>query len=147
MFQDTPITTVAHVIQLSVAPVFLITGIGAMLTVLTNRLGRIVDRARVVENSSPNTAPTGMTPEEELRRLSLRAKLISTAISLCTFTALLVSAIIATLFLGAFFSFGVSLIVALFFVAAMLAFIAALLLFLREVFIAIEGLKFGRVTQ
>lgn len=42
---------VAHAIQLAVAPVFLLSGIGAMLVVMTNRLGRIIDRARVIEQA------------------------------------------------------------------------------------------------
>ena len=46
-FQD--VGTLARVIQLSVAPVFLLTGIGTMLSVMTNRLGRVIDRARVLE--------------------------------------------------------------------------------------------------
>ena len=49
MLPESPIETIAHVIQLAVAPVFLLTGIGGMLSVMTNRLGRIVDRARALE--------------------------------------------------------------------------------------------------
>lgn len=44
------VNTVSHAIQLSVAPVFLLTGIGALLSVLTNRLGRVIDRARLLES-------------------------------------------------------------------------------------------------
>ena len=144
MIQDSPIAAIAHVIQLSVAPVFLLTGIGGMLSVLTSRLGRIVDRARVVEGAieSKVTEPAGA--HEELRRLSRRARLISGSIGLCTLTALLVSAVIAILFLGAFFTFDASLVVALFFVAAMTAFIVALLSFLREVLLAVSTLQFGK---
>ena len=142
MLQEPPIAAVAHVIQLAVAPVFLLTGIGGMLAVMTNRLGRIVDRARRVEDDA------GAQPEpalqEELVRLSRRARLISVSISLCTLTALLVSAVIAILFLGAFLAFDASVLVALLFVAAMLTFIVALVCFLREVFLAIEGLRFGK---
>lgn len=144
MLQETPIITASHVIQLAVAPVFLLTGISGMLSVMTSRLGRIVDRGRVVENSAAHgTMDTGCA-REELRRLSRRARLISASISLCTLTALLVSAIIAILFIGAFLPFDVSLVVALCFVAAMFAFIVALVFFLREVSIAIHGLEFGQ---
>jgi len=44
------IAAIAHVIQLSIAPVFLISGVATFLSVLTNRLARIVDRARVLES-------------------------------------------------------------------------------------------------
>ena len=43
------VSTIAHVIELAIAPVFLITGIGALLAVMSNRLARIIDRARQIE--------------------------------------------------------------------------------------------------
>jgi hypothetical protein len=57
---DTAVTAIAHVVQLAVAPVFLLSGIGAMLAVMTQRLSRVVDRARVLENlltDKPAEAP------------------------------------------------------------------------------------------
>ena len=143
MTPESPITTIAHVIQLSVAPVFLLTGIGAMLGVMTSRLARIVDRARVLESQKTADSASQGNASAELARLSRRAKLISASLGLCTLTALLVSAVIAILFLGAFLTFDAAVLVAMLFVAAMLAFIVALLFFLREVFIAISGLRFG----
>ena len=142
--QEPSIAAVAHVIQLAVAPVFLLTGIGGMLAVMTNRLGRVVDRARRLETQTIARPEQELTFQEELHRLSRRARLISISISLCTLTALLVSAVIAILFLGAFLRFDVSTIVALLFVAAMLSFIVALIGFLQEVFLAIKGLRFGK---
>jgi hypothetical protein len=47
---------VAHTIQLAVAPVFLLSGIAAILAVMTIRLGRIIDRARVLENRLDNAS-------------------------------------------------------------------------------------------
>jgi hypothetical protein len=143
MLPESPIETIAHVIQLAVAPVFLLTGIGAMLSVMTNRLSRIVDRARVLEAVALRDAAEREATHVELACLSRRARLISVSISLCTLTALLVSSVIAILFLGSFVSFDASMLVALLFVTAMLAFIVALLFFLREVFVAIAGLRFG----
>lgn len=143
MLQEAPIANVAHVIELAVAPVFLLTGISGMLAVMTNRLGRIVDRARVVEEQLALDENRGSFADE-LPRLSHRAKLISLSISLCTLTALLVASVIAILFLGAFATFDASILVAAFFVAAMLAFIVALIFFLREIFLAISTLKFGK---
>jgi hypothetical protein len=152
MLPESPIETIAHIIQLAVAPVFLLTGIGAMLSVMTNRLSRIVDRARVLEavvleavvpDHASGDALARQETHAELVCLSRRARLISVSISLCTLTALLVSSVIAILFLGSFVAFDASMLVALLFVTAMLAFIVALLFFLREVFVAIAGLKFG----
>jgi len=147
MLAESPIETIAHVIQLAVAPVFLLTGIAGMLSVMTNRLSRIVDRARVLEalvfQHASGAAFDREETHAELVRLSQRGRLISVSISLCTLTALLISSVIAILFLGSFVAFDASMLVALLFVTAMLAFIVALLFFLREVFVAIARLRFG----
>ena len=142
--QSPGITAVAHAIQLAVAPVFLLSGIGAVLAVLTNRLSRIIDRGRTLETrlaGTPGDAATRV--QEELAALARRAQLISRAITLCTITALLICAVIATLFLGAFASFDTSVPVALFFVTAMITFFAGLLFFLREIFVATANLRIG----
>ena len=133
---------IAHVIQLSVAPVFLLSGIGAILAVMTSRLGRIIDRARVLEDRLENAPPERATAiEADLATLTHRAKLIGPAITLCTATALLVCTVIAILFLSAFLRFDASMPVALLFVAAMLAFFLGLLWFLREIFVATSNLR------
>ena len=136
--------TVAHAIQLAVAPVFLLSGIGAILVVLTNRLARIIDRALVLEERLETVSPevhAGL--RDDLKVLSLRAKLISRAITLCTVTALLVCMVIAFLFLSGFLRFDASLPVALLFIAAMSAFFLGLLWFLREIYLATANLRIG----
>jgi hypothetical protein len=141
---DSRITDVAHVIQLAVAPVFLLSGVGVTLTVLTNRLARIIDRARALETRLlvPSTA---MEPEvhDELALLARRARLVSLAITLSTTCALLISVMIATLFVGAFLSVDLSRLIAALFIIAMLAFVGALVGFLREIFLATASLRFG----
>jgi len=144
VIQDSGISGVAHVIQLSVAPVFLLSGIGAMLAVMTNRLGRVIDRARALEVKAAADPARAEAIHQELDMLSWRARLISRAITLCTITALLVCAVIATLFLGAFFGFDASGPAALLFVTAMFAFMVGLLLFVREVLRATANLRIGR---
>lgn len=139
---DVEISPIAHVIQLSVAPVFLLSGIGAILAVMTSRLGRIIDRARVLEDRLENAAPERAAAiEMDLDTLTHRARLIGPAITLCTATALFVCTVIAVLFLSAFFRFDASVPVALLFVAAMLAFFLGLLWFLREIFVATTNLR------
>ena len=131
------ISTVAHVIQLAVAPVFLLTGVGAILAVLINRLARVVDRFRVLEqrvcHPVEDESASGQT---EMGILSRRARLIHWAISLCTVCALLICVVIATLFVGSVVAVDLSAPIALLFIAAMLAFIAGLLSFLREITLA-----------
>ena len=71
------IPAVAHVIQMSVAPVFLLTGVGAMLNVLTNRLSRIIDRARILEARLPNAEDAVQeTLHKGLANLAQRSQLI-----------------------------------------------------------------------
>ncbi|HEV8724670.1 MAG TPA: DUF2721 domain-containing protein [Candidatus Binatia bacterium] len=135
---------VAHAIQLAVAPVFLLSGIGAILAVMTNRLGRIIDRARVLEEKLDG-ASAGILASlrADLGILSRRAKLISRAITLCTTTALLVCTVIAVLFLSAFLRFDATIPVALLFIAAMSTFFLGLVWFLREIYLATVTLRIG----
>lgn len=144
MPQLSEVSAIAHVIQLAVAPVFLLSGIGAMLAVMTNRLSRVIDRARLLEGQLVGAEATvEAVLEAELATLSSRAKLVSKAITLCTATALLVCTVIAVLFLSAFLPFDASIPVALLFIAAMAAFFFGLLWFLREIFLATANLRIG----
>jgi len=139
----TPVDAVAHVIQLAVAPVFLLSGIGAMLAVMTQRLSRVIDRARLLEAKLLAGSADEKTLHAQLATLSRRAKLVSRSITLCTTTALLVCAVIAVLFLGASLGFDASGAVVALFIAAMLAFFVGLLIFLREILLATASLRIG----
>lgn len=142
MLAEPTLTSIAHLIQLSVAPVFLLTGVGAILGVLSGRVSRVVDRARKLEADLPQT-PAIKHKEIylELRRLSVRAQLTYWAISLCTICALLICTLIALLFIGEFVEYRIAVIVATLFVIAMLSLILGLLCFLREVYLAIRYLR------
>lgn len=144
MHEISSMGTIAHVIQLAIAPVFLLTAIGTLLTVTTNRLGRIIDRARNLESKLESTSPDGVARiHSQLAALSRRSKLIYLAITLSTTAALLVCAVIAILFLGDFLNFNITLAVAVLFIIAMLSLVLALLSFLREVFVATANLRIG----
>lgn len=138
---DTGITAVAHAIQLAVAPVFLLSGVAGLLAVLTNRLARVIDRSRALAAPIATHAPDAAVVRGERETLARRARFISRAIALCTISALLICAVIATLFVGAFASFDASVPVALLFVAAMVALFLGLLAFLREIFLATANLR------
>ena len=133
---NSPISDIARVIQLSIAPVFLITGIAGLLSVLSGRLGRTIDRARAL-----HALPEDDDIDRELSVLSRRAKLIYRAITLGTASALLVCLVIVSLFISAFVTFPIGSVIAVLFVAAIIALIAALVLFLREVFLATRALR------
>ena len=139
---------IAHVIQLSIAPVFLLTGVASFLGVLTNRLARIIDRARALEAMLHNANERERAEaESELGALSLRARLINRSISLATLCALLICAVIALLFLGTFLGFDVRILVGSTFIATMFVLIGGLLNFLREVSVATRHLRIGAGTS
>jgi hypothetical protein len=139
---DQTVSDIAHVIQLSVAPVFLLTSIGAILGVLSARLARIVDRARALNDRLETAGPERIPRiHVEMQTLARRRRLVNFAITAGTTAALLVCVSIATVFLGAILKANVTVAVALLFILAMAAFVAALLLFLREVLEAVRSLE------
>lgn len=139
-----PITDVAHVIQLAIAPVFLLTGVGALLGVMTSRLGRVIDRGRHIESVyvSLQASARGHA-DEELRALAHRARLASWAINFSTAAALLVCGVIAMLFVDAFLGTDLKWLVGAVFVAAMVLLIGGLVCFLREVYVATHTVYIG----
>ena len=141
---ESRISAIAHVIQLAIAPVFLISGVATLLSVLANRLGRIVDRARELEAKidMPDQT-TAAHVRQELMRLSMRARLINIAITFGTICALLICITIVTLFTGTFVPVNLSRPITVLFIAAMLSLFLALLAFLREVVTATRGLRIG----
>jgi hypothetical protein len=144
MPQAAHIADTARLIQLSIAPVFLLTGVATLLGVLSSRLGRTIDRARVLESLLDSADGKRLERMHgELSVLSRRAKTIYRAIALGVITALLICAVIAALYISAFTKVDVTLVVAGLFIAAMAALISTLLLFLREVFLATRMLRIG----
>ncbi len=134
---------VYRVIQLAVAPVFLLTAVGTILGVLSGRLARIVDRTRVLLERLPATAADARRRiEEELTILLRRRRLVNLAITSGTTSALLVCVLIASAFVGYIVHVDLSILLAVLFIAAMLAFVGALVLFLREVLVAVRNLRF-----
>ncbi len=140
-----PIQGVGEVIRQAVAPVFLLSGVGIMLTLFTNRLARAVDRSRELERHAAAITEPERAQEvhKSLSTLARRGRLLSSAIALATICALLISIAIVVLFLGESFNARISLVVSALFIAAMLSFIGSILCFLREVFIATTSLRIG----
>jgi Protein of unknown function (DUF2721) len=135
---------IAHLIQLSIAPVFLLTGVGTLLNVLSGRLARIIDRARLLEQRLETPEPLRAAAiVNELRVLKRRGRLIYHAIKLSATSALLVCFLIAALFATSMLHHSTRLIISGLFIAAMLASIVSLTLFLREVYFAIETFEIG----
>jgi len=139
---DIQLGDISHIIQLAIAPVFLLTGVGTNLAVLTNRLARIIDRSRVLEdrlNAAGGNGPTEV--HAELLTLYRRARLINRAITLSTSCALLVCVVIAALFIGDALNLGLAKFIALCFVLGMFSLIGSFVYLLREIFVATQTLS------
>jgi len=137
-----PLSDIAHTIQLALAPVFLLTGIGSILNILTGRLSRIVDHARLIESLfTPPEHPDHQQQVRKLRLLDRRMMLVNSAIFQCTMSAMLICVVVAGLFVADLLSLGFGRVLAGGFVLAMLLLISALMLFLYEVRIAVRAIQ------
>lgn len=145
---------IVHLIQSAVAPVFLLSGVGVTLGVLTNRLARIVDRARLLEEQLEGAAPAAdaASPQADTRRKALetslrvlarRAHYINVAITLSTLSALLVALVVILLFANAFLLLNLQATIAVVFVASMVLLTGAFVAFLIEVRLATASLRIG----
>ena len=134
---------IAHVVQSSVAPVFLLTGVAATLGVLTNRLARVVDRARALEGQLDSQPARRGVLLADLRNLERRAGYINAAISMSAVAALLVALVVVSLFADAFLGVNLAMAVAVLFTASMLCLAVAYIAFFVEVRIAVAALRIG----
>ncbi len=137
------INTIAQVIEVSVSPVFLLAGISGLLMVLTNRLGRTIDRSRSLQAAiTRQELPEHQAAfDREMASLLKRSRFINLAIYLATVSALLVCLVIIALFMGSLIDINFAKIVASLFIVCMIILSAAFTCFLAEVFIATRRLR------
>lgn len=139
-----PAFDIAHLIQVALTPIFLISAIGVTLNVLTSRLARIVDRARAMENQLlAQHAEPRRDLHAQLAVMEVRADYINAAITFIIVSALFISLVVVMLFVNAFLRWDLSVFIACMFILSMLALAAALLSFLIEVRIATKTLRIG----
>ena len=145
MLEQYGLNEAAHLIQVALTPIFLMTAIGVTLNVLTNRLARIVDRARRLEDAVArgDTVINGGEVRDQLGALVRRSRFINAAITLIIASGLLISLVVVMLFLDAFLRWQVSALIAVVFVLSMLSLAASLLAFLVEVRIATASVRIG----
>lgn len=136
------VTTIAQTIQLSLSPVFMLAGIGALLNVLAGRLSRVVDRARQVEQLHPrSTGPEHDRHVWELRLLNRRMSVINAALVLAVASAVMTCMVVALLFVAELVKLRIGTIVALSFILAMVLLITALGAFLVEVRMSLNAIR------
>ena len=142
---DLQTENVAKLIQLALGPVFLISGVGITLSMLTNRLARIVDRARALETQRESTSNDKKlaTIDADLKIIFRRSRYINSAIALSTTSAFLTALVVTLLFASEFTPLGVGGAIAVMFVASMVCLSVAFLMFLFEVRLATKTLRIG----
>lgn len=129
---------IARVIQLAVAPVFLLTAIATLINALNTRLGRVVDRRRVILGRVEAGKPADPAVAAELALLARRSRLVYFAIFCIVLSGLLVCLVVASAFVGALVAIDLARVVAATFILSMLAMIAGLALFLREIYLGVS---------
>ena len=141
MLAPTEINSITNMIQLSVAPVFLMAGVAGLLNIFTNRLVRIIDKVDRLDKFE-NDKKEQEKMDDELKKLikerrdflTMRMNNTNRAIFFGTTTGLLVALVIITIFLSSFFHFEHTSLIANLFILAMSSLVISLILFLRELF-------------
>lgn len=135
------IAEVPQAIQLSLGPVFLLTGIAGCLNVMAGRLARIIDRGRHLSEAPLPHQSLRAALREELQGLERRRHLASSAITACTLSALLVCMVITALFLEEMLDVPLKWPIGLLFTGSTLALVVGLAYFLREVRLATHTVR------
>jgi len=141
MFALPAVSTIAQTIQLSLSPVFMLAGIGALLNVLAGRLSRVVDRARALEALHPrSTGPEHDRHVRELRLLDRRMVIINAALLMAVSSAVATCVVVALLFVANLVHLHLGTVVALTFIGAMLLLILSLASFMIEVRLSLRAI-------
>lgn len=125
-------------IQLAVTPVILITGLGSLLLTMTNRLGRVVDRTRILAGQV-RTADSAERShlEYQLRTMFRRAKLVRLAVTLAATSMFLSGLLVVVIFLSALLGKELSGIIVGLFVTGIVFLLGALAVFIRDIFLSL----------
>jgi hypothetical protein len=146
---STPLHELIPVLQVSVGPVILISGVGLLLLTLTNRFGRAIDRSRQLVQELKTLPETERQPvARQVEILYRRALVIRLSITMAATSVLLVSVLIIALFLAALLKLETGVLISAFFVCSMVALTVSLGAFLQDIHLSLTALKLelGRQT-
>ncbi len=140
--QGLPVAELIPVLQTAIGPVILISGVGLLLLTMTNRLGRAIDRARILAAELPTAGDASRRViERQLRILWSRARLIRVAIILVSTSALAAAILIIVIFLTALWQLEIAWLISALFVVCMACLIASLMLFIHDINQSLAALK------
>ena len=135
------LTDLITTLQLSIGPVILISGVGLILLSMTNRLGRVIDRSRLLSQDLHGASDTDRKRIlAELRILSSRANLSRAGIALAVLSVLLASLLIISLFIGALLQIDISAFIVTLFILCMISLVSSLFLFLSDINLSLKAL-------
>lgn len=141
MLSSPAVSLIAQTIQLSLSPVFMLAGIGALLNVLAGRLSRVVDRSRALAELHPRSSgPEHDRHVWELRLLDRRIEIINAALFLAVTSAIMTCLVVALLFVAVLADWHLGVVVALCFILAMALLIASLTSFMIEVRVSLRAI-------
>jgi len=134
---------IQHLIQLlqsSISPIILISGVGLLLLSFTNRLGRVIDRLRHIVKDLKDGK------DDDIKRIQIpilykRGRILRSAITSISFTILCASLMILLLFLGYFTQLNIETVFISFFVLAIIGLIISIILFMWDVTVSLKALK------
>ena len=137
----TSLSQLVPILQLAIGPVILISGVGLLLLTLTNRFGRMLDRARLLNRERPTDAVEAADVHAQIDILHRRAGILRLSIILAAITVLLVAVLILVLFVAALFKFEAGWIIVAIFCLGQLSLIGSMLAFIRDMNLALAAVR------
>jgi hypothetical protein len=139
---STPLTELIPVLQVAIAPVILISGVGLLLLSLTNRFGRAVDRTRQIHHEMLRAADADRPRlANQVEVIYRRARLIQFSIVMCALSALSAAMLILTLFVTALWKLELGALITLFFVCCLGSLVVSLVTFIMDIRLSLNALK------
>lgn len=130
------------VLQMAIGPTILISGVGLLILSMTNRLGRVIDRARIMARETGGAAGPGVSRAvPQLKILWGRARLIRLAIALAATSALAAAILIIVLFFTALWGIEIAWLISALFIVCMACLIGSLVAFIHDINRSLAALK------
>ncbi|HVO11879.1 MAG TPA: DUF2721 domain-containing protein [Vicinamibacteria bacterium] len=137
-----PVRELIPILQVAIGPVILISGIGLLLLSMTNRFGRVIDRARQLAGCLETALPEQRErAAAQIAILAVRGRLVRLSITFASLSLLLAAILIVTLFLTALLGWENATLLAGLFIACMLMLVVSILVFIRDINLSLAALK------
>jgi CBS domain containing-hemolysin-like protein len=148
MMPSTRLTELIPVLQIAIAPVILISGVGLLLLSLTNRFGRAVDRTREIHHEMRKAAAADRPRlAYQVEVIYRRARLIQFSIVMGALSALFAAILILALFLAALMKWESSVVISLIFICCLVSLVVSLITFIMDIRLSLKALKLELTRQ